>query len=131
MTSPSDFASLAPLTLGSQSIACPRWETRWVYIRRTAIRGALPLIVVAVLIVNEMIDNPYETQSDSFYFVNGKLIMHNKASYKVERLLYTFLRIRINANLSNVTIQYFREDMAQAKKSYEDKFGSKVKFLLY
>eukprot|EP00341_Mesodinium_pulex_P016207 CAMPEP_0116995904 /NCGR_PEP_ID=MMETSP0467-20121206/69077_1 /TAXON_ID=283647 /ORGANISM="Mesodinium pulex, Strain SPMC105" /LENGTH=110 /DNA_ID=CAMNT_0004694399 /DNA_START=367 /DNA_END=699 /DNA_ORIENTATION=- len=49
-----------------------------------------------------MIDNPYETQSDSFYFVNGKLIMHNKASYK-----------------------YFREDQAQAKKSYEDKFGSK------
>ena len=78
-----------------------------------------------------MIDNPYETQSDSFYFVNGKLIMHNKASYKVERLLYTFLRIRINADPSNVTTQYFREDMAQAKKSYEDKFGSKVKFLLY
>jgi hypothetical protein len=35
------------------------------------------------LAVNEMIDNPYETKSDSFYFVNGKLIMHNKASYKV------------------------------------------------
>jgi GMP-PDE, delta subunit len=33
--------------------------------------------------VNEMIDNPYETKSDSFYFVDGKLIMHNKASYKV------------------------------------------------
>ena len=30
-----------------------------------------------------MIDNPFETKSDSFYFVNGKLIMHNKASYKV------------------------------------------------
>jgi GMP-PDE, delta subunit len=30
-----------------------------------------------------MIDNPYETKSDSFYFVDGKLIMHNKASYKV------------------------------------------------
>ena len=28
-----------------------------------------------------MIDNPYETRSDSFYFVNGKLIMHNKADY--------------------------------------------------
>mmetsp|Transcript_75973 Transcript_75973/g.164411 ORF Transcript_75973/g.164411 Transcript_75973/m.164411 type:complete len:262 (+) Transcript_75973:46-831(+) len=53
-------------------------------------------------LVSDMIDNPYETQSDSFYFVNGKLIMHNKASYK-----------------------YFREDQAQAKKSYEDKFGSK------
>lgn len=30
-----------------------------------------------------MIENPYETRSDSFYFVNDKLIMHNKASYKV------------------------------------------------
>lgn len=50
-----------------------------------------------------MIDNPYETKSDSFYFVNDRLIMHNKASYK-----------------------YFREDAAQVKKSYEDKFGAKV-----
>mmetsp|Transcript_13897 Transcript_13897/g.18999 ORF Transcript_13897/g.18999 Transcript_13897/m.18999 type:complete len:256 (-) Transcript_13897:346-1113(-) len=53
-------------------------------------------------LINEMIENPYETKSDSFYFVNGKLIMHNKASYK-----------------------YFREDGAQSKKSYEDKFGAK------
>lgn len=53
-------------------------------------------------LINEMIDNPYETKSDSFYFVNGKLVMHNKASYK-----------------------YFREDSAQSKKSYEDKFGEK------
>ena len=30
-----------------------------------------------------MIDSPFETKSDSFYFVNGNLIMHNKASYKV------------------------------------------------
>mmetsp|Transcript_32083 Transcript_32083/g.29041 ORF Transcript_32083/g.29041 Transcript_32083/m.29041 type:complete len:207 (-) Transcript_32083:360-980(-) len=29
----------------------------------------------------EMIDNPYETTSDSFYFVDGDLIMHNKAEY--------------------------------------------------
>lgn len=50
-----------------------------------------------------MIENPFETKSDSFYFVDGKLIMHNKASYK-----------------------YFREDAAGAKKSYEDKFGAKV-----
>ena len=49
-----------------------------------------------------MILNPFETKSDSFYFVNGKLIMHNKASYK-----------------------YFKENAAQAK-SYEDKFGAKV-----
>jgi hypothetical protein len=50
-----------------------------------------------------MIDNPYETVSDSFYFINNRLIMHNKASYK-----------------------YFREDAAQEKKSYEAKYGSKV-----
>lgn len=28
-----------------------------------------------------MIDNPYETKSDSFYFVGNELIMHNKAEY--------------------------------------------------
>nr|XP_027203298.1 protein unc-119-like isoform X1 [Dermatophagoides pteronyssinus] len=29
----------------------------------------------------EMINNPYETKSDSFYFVDNHLIMHNKADY--------------------------------------------------
>jgi len=28
-----------------------------------------------------IIDNPWETMSDSFYFVDGKLVMHNKAEY--------------------------------------------------
>jgi hypothetical protein len=49
-----------------------------------------------------MIENPFQTKSDSFYFVDNVLVMHNKASYK-----------------------YFREDAAQDKKSYEDKYGSK------
>lgn len=31
--------------------------------------------------VQEMIDVPYETKSDSFYFVEDRLIMHNKADY--------------------------------------------------
>ncbi|XP_037647056.1 protein unc-119 homolog A [Sebastes umbrosus] len=31
--------------------------------------------------VEEMIYNPFETRSDSFYFVNNKLIMHHKAEY--------------------------------------------------
>lgn len=31
--------------------------------------------------IQAMIDNPYETRSDSFYFVDDKLIMHNKADY--------------------------------------------------
>ncbi|XP_022902780.1 protein unc-119 homolog [Onthophagus taurus] len=32
-------------------------------------------------LVNEMIANPFETRSDSFYFVDDHLIMHNKADY--------------------------------------------------
>ena len=28
-----------------------------------------------------MIDNPWDTKSDSFFFAEGKLIVHNKASY--------------------------------------------------
>ena len=31
--------------------------------------------------VREMILHPYETQSDSFYFVDNQLVMHNKADY--------------------------------------------------
>lgn len=53
-------------------------------------------------LIAEMIEHPFETRSDSFYFVDGRLVMHNKAAYK-----------------------YFREDSAQSKRSYEDKFGSK------
>jgi hypothetical protein len=40
--------------------------------------------LILLYLVNEIIDNPYETKSDSFYFVNDKLIMHNKASYRVK-----------------------------------------------
>lgn len=31
--------------------------------------------------VKEMIAAPFETRSDSFYFVDDRLIMHNKADY--------------------------------------------------
>ncbi|PWA23166.1 hypothetical protein CCH79_00002376 [Gambusia affinis] len=31
--------------------------------------------------IREMVLHPYETQSDSFYFVDNKLVMHNKADY--------------------------------------------------
>lgn len=31
--------------------------------------------------MKEMIAHPYETKSDSFYFVDGQMIMHNKADY--------------------------------------------------
>jgi len=31
--------------------------------------------------IKEMVKRPYETRSDSFYFVNNVLVMHNKADY--------------------------------------------------
>lgn len=30
----------------------------------------------------DMLASPFAVQSDSFYFVSGELIMHNKASYR-------------------------------------------------
>lgn len=29
----------------------------------------------------DMIAKPFETKSDSFYFVDGKLVMHHRAEY--------------------------------------------------
>ena len=31
--------------------------------------------------IDKMIENPFETRSDSFYFVGDELVMHNKADY--------------------------------------------------
>uniref|UniRef100_T2MJF7 Protein unc-119 homolog B n=2 Tax=Hydra vulgaris TaxID=6087 RepID=T2MJF7_HYDVU len=31
--------------------------------------------------IDEIVSSPYETRSDSFYFVNNRLVMHNKADY--------------------------------------------------
>ena len=36
-------------------------------------------------LIQDMIDNPWETQSDSFYYVGDELIMHNKAKYAYTR----------------------------------------------
>jgi len=36
-------------------------------------------------LIKQMVDNPFETESDSFYFVNDKMIMHNKAKYAYTR----------------------------------------------
>jgi hypothetical protein len=32
--------------------------------------------------VDDIVAHPWETTSDSFYFVEDRLIMHNKALYK-------------------------------------------------
>ena len=52
-------------------------------------------------LVDDMVAHPYETSSDSFYFVGEKLIMHNKAFYK-----------------------YIPEDANAQCKSYETKYAS-------
>lgn len=39
------------------------------------------VLLVFVLLAQEMINCPFETRSDSFYFVDDRLIMHNKADY--------------------------------------------------
>lgn len=31
--------------------------------------------------IKQMVSQPFATKSDSFYFVDGKLVMHNKADY--------------------------------------------------
>ena len=36
---------------------------------------------LSLLAEQDMIANPYEATSDSFYFVEDKLVMHNKAAY--------------------------------------------------
>ncbi|MEQ2206661.1 hypothetical protein XENOCAPTIV_001364, partial [Xenoophorus captivus] len=39
------------------------------------------LVSLSPVPVRQMVERPYETKSDSFYFVDNKLIMHNKADY--------------------------------------------------
>jgi len=39
------------------------------------------LFLTGMLTVKEMISHPFETRSDSFYFVDDRLVMHNKADY--------------------------------------------------
>jgi len=52
---------------------------RWV---KYFIRGCDSLLArVCCILVREMIASPYETRSDSFYFVDDCLVMHNKADY--------------------------------------------------
>lgn len=36
-------------------------------------------------LIAEMIAHPYETRSDTFYFVGNELVMHNKARYRFVR----------------------------------------------
>ncbi|RNA33678.1 hypothetical protein BpHYR1_035511 [Brachionus plicatilis] len=48
---------------------------------RNSIEHIYEMPQLSSLEIEEMIANPYETKSDTFYFVDNKLIMHNKAEY--------------------------------------------------
>ena len=37
--------------------------------------------IIFIPIEHELIAHPYDTKSDSFYFVDGQLVMHHKAEY--------------------------------------------------
>lgn len=44
-------------------------------------------------LINEIVKRPFETESDSFYFVEDELIMHNKARYNYYHTKATLARI--------------------------------------
>ena len=61
----------------------------WARIKASSLKCTLKSKVLSVsflisILVQEMVNSPYETRSDSFYFVNDQLIMHNKADYAYE-----------------------------------------------
>ena len=51
----------------------PNSTNQWQYV--------YDLPVLSPEMQEEMVNAPFETHSDSFFFAEGKLIVHNKASY--------------------------------------------------
>ena len=57
-------------------------QKNWVSTQLTFFHGIYIFNIGLVCVpVEEMINSPFETRSDSFYFVDDCLIMHNKADY--------------------------------------------------
>lgn len=72
---------VAPVLLPAAAAAAARWhstELAWVRLLQLLARK-LPLTCRGKK--TEMKASPYETKSDSFYFVGNKMVMHNKAEY--------------------------------------------------
>ena len=57
-----------------------------------------------------MVYHPYETKFDSFYFVNNKLIMHNKAehAYTAWRKTFYYILIIFNKTVHFTTVLKFK-----------------------
>ena len=64
--------------------------------------------------VRQMVANPFETKSDSFYFVDGKLIMHNKADY-------SYNNTKANWKLSKIILWLTHKIVLKRKKTIHTK----------
>jgi len=74
-----DLSFPLPLIRGKLFTMCLRSLPSSVGVYGTCIKH--PIYHIALLIEQQMVDNPFETVSDSFYFVGDRLIMHAKAAY--------------------------------------------------
>ena len=55
--------------------------SRYIAHTHTPQKATLFGVCVVDFAEQELIDCPYQTKSDSFYFVEDQLVMHNKADY--------------------------------------------------
>jgi len=62
-------------------VRCPKTTSAVGWVMNLIFGFHTSLSLVFCILVREMIASPYETRSDSFYFVDDSLVMHNKADY--------------------------------------------------
>lgn len=70
-------------------------------------------------LLREIVANPYEVKSDSFYFSNNKLIMHNKAEYR-----YFDAAAPASASIPNPAAEKAKASSKEAEE--DDGVGGKV-----
>nr|CAD7432051.1 unnamed protein product [Timema monikensis] len=74
-------------------------------------------------LVKEMISHPFETRSDSFYFVDDHLIMHNKADYAYDGAHFSKIQIIMLLKISTFSPIV----LALVTSSHETTFKSDTK----
>nr|CAD7407035.1 unnamed protein product [Timema cristinae] len=74
-------------------------------------------------LVKEMISHPFETRSDSFYFVDDHLIMHNKADYAYDGAHFSKIQIIMLLKISTFSSIV----LALVTSSHETTFKSDTK----
>lgn len=77
-------------------------------------------------LIADMIAHPLETRSDSFYFVDGELIMQNKAKYKCVAVVVR-VRVAPRPHTPPPPARYTAEDRTSQAKSYDAKYNDSRK----